>query len=61
MLVNWAKNYVGLNKKGPELIMIYREGLSQQQIERQVKGEIDALKNVVKKVAQKTNKENYNP
>ena len=24
ILVNWAKNYVGVNKKGPELIMIYR-------------------------------------
>ena len=24
MLVNWAKNYVGVNKKGPELIMVYR-------------------------------------
>lgn len=38
MFVNWARNYVSLNKQGPELIIVYREGLSVQQIERQVKG-----------------------
>ena len=61
ILVNWARNYVGVNKKGPELIMIYREGLSIQQIERQVKPEIEALSNVCKKIGQKTGKENYSP
>lgn len=61
MLVNWAKSYVGENKKGPELILVYREGLSVQQIERQVKSELEALNNVIKKIGQKTGKENYAP
>lgn len=38
MFINWARNYVSINKQGPELIIVYREGLSVQQIERQVKG-----------------------
>jgi hypothetical protein len=61
MLVNWAKYYVGFNKKGPELIIVYREGLSTQQMERQVKDEVEALKNVIKKIGQKTGNANYNP
>jgi aubergine len=61
ILVTWAKNYVGVNKKGPELIMIYREGLSTQQIQRQVKDELRALNNVIKKIGQKTGNANYNP
>jgi aubergine len=61
MLVNWAKHYVGFNKKGPELIMIFREGLSTQQIERQVKDELGALNNVIKKIGQKTGNPSYSP
>jgi len=36
LFVNWAKNYVALNKEGPQLIIVYREGLSEQQTRRQV-------------------------
>ena len=61
ILVNWAKRYVLLNKKGPELIMIFREGLSIRQTERQVKDELAALNNVTKKIGQKTGNANYNP
>ena len=60
-MVNWAKNYVSVNKSGPQLIIIYREGLSVQQIQRQVKGEIDGLRNVIKKIGAKTANPNYNP
>ncbi len=28
MFMNWAKSYVLANQCGPELIMVYREGLS---------------------------------
>ena len=59
--VNWAKNFVSLNKEGPQLIIVYREGLSIQQTEKQVKGELDALYNVIKKIGVKTKKENYAP
>ena len=36
IFLNWAKSYVQANKVGPELILIYREGLSIPQIETQV-------------------------
>lgn len=36
MFVNWAKYYVAANKEGPQLIIIYREGLSEQQTKKQV-------------------------
>jgi len=32
IFTNWAKNYVFENKEGPGVILIYREGLSVQQI-----------------------------
>lgn len=50
IFLNWAKNYVQENKAGPDLIMIYREGLSIPQIQVQLKPEIDALSSVIKKI-----------
>jgi hypothetical protein len=61
MFVNWAKNYVALNQQGPALIIVYREGLSKQQTQVQVPNELIALQNVIKKIGQKTNVQNYNP
>jgi hypothetical protein len=43
------------------LIIVYREGLSEQQTKRQVGNEIDGLKKVIKKIAEKTKNANYNP
>jgi hypothetical protein len=61
IFLSWAKNYVMENKDGPNLIMIFREGLSLPQIEVQLKPEIDALTSVIKKIGEKTKKANYNP
>jgi aubergine-like protein len=61
IFMNWAKNYVMENKEGPNIIVIYREGLSIPQIEVQLKPEIDALNSVIKKIAEKTKKANYHP
>lgn len=61
IFVNWARNYVQANKDGPSLIVVYREGLSIQQIQRQVKPELDALYNVIKKIGEKIKKPNYSP
>lgn len=36
IFVNWAKTYFQTNKKVPDLIMLYREGLSIPQIEDQL-------------------------
>ena len=50
------------NKKVPDVIMIYREGLSVPQIKMQLpKMEIPALENMVKKIGDKTNSKNYKP
>jgi aubergine-like protein len=61
MFVNWARSYVSINKQGPELIIVYREGLSIQQIERQVKGELAALDRVIEKIGEKTKRPDYKP
>lgn len=61
IFLNWAKNYVTENKEGPSIIMIYREGLSIPQIQVQIKPEVDALRDVIKKIGEKTKKPNYNP
>ena len=56
----WAKNYVAVNKEGPQLIIVYREGLSEQQMKKQAKIEVDALKRVINLIRIKTNIDNYN-
>lgn len=58
---NWAKTYVGENKEGPNMIMVYREGLSLPQVDVQVKQELAALQSVILKIAEKTKKPNYKP
>ena len=58
---NWARSYVLANKAGPESIIVFREGLSVEQIKTQVKNEVAALKSVVKIIGDKIGKENYNP
>jgi hypothetical protein len=50
IFLHWAKNFVMENKEGPSMIMIYREGLSIPQIEVQIKSEVDALYDVIKKI-----------
>lgn len=56
----WAKNYVAVNKEGPQLIIVYREGLSEQQMKKQAKIEVDALKRVINLIRIKTKIDNYN-
>lgn len=60
-LTKWAQNYFKENQDGPEVIIVYREGLSIPQIEVQLKPEIEALNTVIKKIAERTKKPNYNP
>ena len=60
MFKKWAKNYVSVNKEGPQLIIVYREGLSEQQMKKQAKIEVDALKRVINLIRIKTNIDNYN-
>ena len=60
MFKKWAKNYVAVNKEGPQLIIVYREGLSEQQMKKQAKIEVDALKRVINLIRIKTNIDNYN-
>lgn len=62
MFVRWAKNFFMSNKKAPDIIMLYREGLSIPQIKDQIpRMEIPALENMVKKIGEKTNIKNYKP
>ena len=56
----WAKNYVAVNKEGPQLIIVYREGLSEQKMKKQAKIEVDALKRVINLIRIKTKIDNYN-
>jgi hypothetical protein len=60
MFKMWAKNYVAVNKEGPQLIIVYREGLSEQQMKKQAKIEVDALKRVINLIRIKTKIDNYN-
>ena len=60
MFKKWAKNYVAVNKEGPQLIIVYREGLSEQQMKKQAKIEVDALKRVINLIRIKTKIDNYN-
>ncbi len=44
IFTNWAKTYYQTNKKVPNLIMLYREGLSDRQTKDQLsRSEIPAL------------------
>ena len=61
IFVAWAKNYYKLNKSAPDIIMVYREGLSNTQIKHQVEPELEALKNAIKRVGEKIKKPNYSP
>ena len=63
IFVNWAKNFFQTNsRKVPETIILYREGLSDAQIEDQLpRTELPALHGMVKKIAEKTKTPNYKP
>lgn len=62
--INWARNYYIFDKKRvlPNVIVLYREGLSDQQIKNQLpRTEIPALENMVKIFGERTKTPNYNP
>lgn len=62
IFITWARNYYQENKKVPNLIILYREGLSVPQTKAQLpRTEIPALENMIKKIGDKTNTKNYNP
>lgn len=62
IFVNWAKSYYQLNKKVPNTIILYREGLSIQQTTAQVsKMEIPALEGMIQEIGAKTKTANYKP
>jgi aubergine-like protein len=61
IFLGWAKSYVDEHNEGPSMIMVYREGLSLQQVNVQVRQELQALENVIEKIAKKTKKPNYKP
>lgn len=62
IFVNWAKSYYQLNKKVPNTIILYREGLSIQQTTAQVsKMEIPALEGMIQEIGAKTKTVNYKP
>lgn len=49
MFINWAKSYYKLNKKVPESILLYREGLSIEQTAAQIsKMELPAFDAMIK-------------
>jgi hypothetical protein len=51
IFIGWAKSYCSFNKKLPNLIILYREGLSiPQTIVQLPKSEIPALEAMVKKM-----------
>ena len=55
--MEWLKNYEATSKKMPEVIVLYREGLSDSQIKEQVsRSEVPALETLASKIRQKTNK-----
>ena len=49
-------------RQRPDIIIIYREGLTEKQAEDQLKiSEIPAVKNMIKKVGKATKCEDYDP
>ena len=62
IFIGWAKSYYLANKKSPDLILLYREGLSIPQIRSQLpRMDIPALENMIKKIGEKTGAKNYKP
>lgn len=61
--VSWAKHFFQTNnKKVPDMIILYREGLSDKQAASQLpRMEIPALDNMVNKIGDKTGVKNYRP
>jgi aubergine-like protein len=57
--VEWIKNFKSKQENFPEIIIIYREGLTDKQIKTQSKAEIDALNNAIKRARSKY--PNYDP
>jgi aubergine-like protein len=63
IFTNWAKAYYQTNnKKVPNLIILYREGLSPMQAQAQLpKTEIPAMEAMIKTIGERTNTKNYKP
>lgn len=63
IFIEWAKSfYQTNNKKIPDLIILYREGLSIPQLQAQLpKMEIPALERMIKQMGEKTKINGYNP
>ena len=62
IFISWAKAYYQHNKAVPDLILLYREGLSIPQIRAQLPMmEIPALERMIKKIGDKTKVKDYNP
>ena len=61
IFINWAKTYYQTNnKKVPDTIILYREGLSEVQTRDQLpRTEIPALEGMAKKIGEKTEFKDY--
>lgn len=58
-MIDWIKNFFVLKKAMPDVILLYREGLTEKQLKTQGKAEIDSLLKIVERA--KTRVPNYNP
>lgn len=60
--MSWAKTFYLANKKLPETIILYREGLSDSQAKDQLsRSEIPALEGMIQIIKEKTQTQNYRP
>ena len=50
-----------MEKTAPEVTIIYREGLSDVQMEKQLPNEIQAVNNMISKISEKIKKPDYSP
>ena len=60
ILVNWLKKYNKENNQWPSAIILYREGLSDEQTKKEGKVEIEAMQRCIERSRKKTGA-NYNP
>lgn len=59
LMIDWIKSFFVLKKSMPDVIMLYREGLTEKQLNTQGKAEIDSLLKIVSRA--KTRVPGYNP
>lgn len=59
LMIDWIKNFFIAQKSMPDVIMLYREGLTEKQVQNQGKAEVEALTKIVARA--KTRVPGYNP